>query len=136
MQRVSKLEAASSQLDWAIRLLLDHDAPVAAITLAGAAEEVLGRSLGDEAVFKVLMESIPGKLGVDPKIYSQQHLNRARNWLKHWGSEEPEHAEIDLYEEAVSLILRALANYIPQSGGLSKEAERFCSWLPSYFQSS
>lgn len=136
MQRVSKLEAASSQLNWAIRLLLDHDAPVAAITLAGAAEEVLGRSLGDKAVFKVLMESMPSKLCVEPKVYSQQHLNRARNWLKHWGSEESAHTEMDLHEEAVSQILRALANYIPLSEGLSSEAQRFFSWLPGYFQST
>ncbi|MFM7294634.1 MAG: hypothetical protein ACKO1K_07475 [Burkholderiales bacterium] len=34
---------AEHQLDCAIRLLLDHNDPISAITLAGAAEEILGK---------------------------------------------------------------------------------------------
>lgn len=67
MPNISNFEVASDQLDWAIRLLTDRDAPVSAIALAGTAEEVLGRALGDEAFFKILMESVRQKLGVDSK---------------------------------------------------------------------
>ena len=38
---VTKIDAAVDQLDWAIRLFLDHKAYVPAITLAGAAEEIV-----------------------------------------------------------------------------------------------
>ena len=34
---LSKIDAAADQLDWSIRLFLDHQAYVPAITLAGAA---------------------------------------------------------------------------------------------------
>jgi hypothetical protein len=37
---VSKIDAAVHQLDWAIKLFFDSEAYVAAITLAGAAEEI------------------------------------------------------------------------------------------------
>ncbi|ACV26038.1 hypothetical protein [Kangiella koreensis] len=136
MQNVSKLEVAEEQLDWAIRLLLDHNAPAPAITLAGAAEELFGRPLKAEAAFRIVMETVPKKLHMDPKTYSQKHLNYTRNWLKHWGDKEDGHADIDLYAEAVTLILRALANYIPNTKALSNEALRFTKWLPKYFQSA
>jgi hypothetical protein len=41
----TKIDVAVDQLDWAIRLFLDHRAYVPAITLAGAAEEILGKPL-------------------------------------------------------------------------------------------
>jgi hypothetical protein len=40
---LSKIDAAVDQIDWAIRLFLDHQAYLPAITLAGAAEEILGK---------------------------------------------------------------------------------------------
>jgi len=40
---LTKIDAAVEQLDWAIRLFLDQKAYVPAITLAGAAEEILGK---------------------------------------------------------------------------------------------
>jgi hypothetical protein len=43
----SEVEAAIEQLDWAIRLFLDHKAYVAAIPLAAAAEKILGKAVGD-----------------------------------------------------------------------------------------
>ena len=51
---ISKIDAAVDQLDWAIRLFLDHHAYVPAITLAGAAEEILGKTVGADATFETL----------------------------------------------------------------------------------
>jgi hypothetical protein len=44
---LSKIDAAVEQLVWAIRLFLDRQAYLPAITLAGAAEEILGQAVGD-----------------------------------------------------------------------------------------
>jgi hypothetical protein len=44
---LSKIDAAVEQLDWAIKLFLDRQAYLPAITLAGDAEEILGRAIGD-----------------------------------------------------------------------------------------
>lgn len=52
--QVGKIDAAADQLDWSIKLFLDHKAYVPAITLAGAAEEIIGQTLGSEAAFSIL----------------------------------------------------------------------------------
>ena len=51
---VTKIDVALDQLDWAIKLFLDHKAYVPAITLAGAAEEVIREPLADNSAFKKL----------------------------------------------------------------------------------
>ncbi len=57
---LSKIDAAVDQLDWAIRLFLDHKAYVPAITLAGAADEILGQAVGSRAAFDVLKKICGG----------------------------------------------------------------------------
>jgi hypothetical protein len=67
---LSKIDAAVEQLDWAIRLFLDHQAYLPAITLAGAAEEILGQAVGDRAAFAQLMTTFGGRLDISEKIIS------------------------------------------------------------------
>jgi hypothetical protein len=81
---VSKIEAAVDQLDWSIRLFLDHCAFIPAITLAGAAEEIIGQTLGEQSAFGLLKSRIAARTGLTEKAITQLHLNRARNWAKHW----------------------------------------------------
>ena len=56
--RVGKIDAAVDQLDWAIKLFLDHKAYVPAITLAGAAEKIIGEAVSSESAFQKLKESL------------------------------------------------------------------------------
>ena len=51
---LNRIDAAVDQLDWAIRLFIDHSAFAAAITLAGAAEEILGRAAASRSAFEQL----------------------------------------------------------------------------------
>ena len=92
---LSKIDAAAEQLDWAIRLFLDHQAYLPAITLAGAAEEILGQAVGDRAAFAQLKTVFAGRFDISEKIISQQHLNKARNWLRHW-DQRTDHEKICL----------------------------------------
>ncbi|MCD9031773.1 hypothetical protein LDO32_08560 [Luteimonas sp. Y-2-2-4F] len=134
---IGKLEAASHQLDWAIRLLIDHDAPLPAITLAGAAEEILGQALGDQSAHKELIRAFAVEYNLDPKIISQQHLNKARNWLKHWApSDEPAYEQFELGEEAMQGIIRGLSNMLSYNQSLPAEGPRFIDWIraqPEYW---
>jgi hypothetical protein len=59
---LTKIEAAVEQLDWAIRLFLDHKTYVPAITRAGAADEVLGQAVGNRAAFEVLKKKFAAEL--------------------------------------------------------------------------
>jgi len=127
---VGKVEAASHQLDWAIRLLIDYDAPIPAITLAGAAEEILGKALGNISAHEKLVQTFTSSHELDRNIVSQQHLNKARNWLKHWTStSEPEYETFDLLNEAVQGIARGLSNLAAYKRSLPSEGPRFIEWL-------
>lgn len=127
---LSKIDAAVEQLDWAIRLFLDHQAYLPAITLAGAAEEILGQAVGDPAAFAQLKTAFSSRLGVSEKIIGQQYLNKARNWLKHWDLRtEQEDGRLELDEETIQYIVRALTNLAIYDGSQPSEGPRFWSWM-------
>jgi hypothetical protein len=129
MQTVGKIEAASHQLDWAIRLLIDHDAPMPAITLAGAAEEILGRGLTNSA-HEALIREFSESHDINRRDLSQQYLNKARNWLKHWDhGSEPEYATFDLVQEAVQGIARGISNMSSYNQSIPSEGPRFLEWI-------
>lgn len=129
---LSKLDAAVDQLDWAIRLFLDNKAYVPAITLAGAAEEILGEMLGGDSAFGQLKQRIAATSGLPEKVVSQLHLNRSKNWLKHWqGLRDEETIDIELETEAIQYIVRAVANLVGHDRSMPSEGPRFFSWLCS-----
>lgn len=127
---LSKIDAAVDQLDWSIRLFLDHHAFVPAITLAGAAEEIIGEILRDQSVFSLVKKKLAADLDLPEKVISQAHMNRARNWLKHWKEmEDEETISVDLEGEAIQYIVRALVNLILHDHSLPSEGPRFFKWL-------
>jgi len=127
---VTKIDAAVDQLDWAIRLFLDHKAYVPAITLAGAAEEILGEAVSKDAAFHILKERLFEKTGIEQKIISQEHLNKVKNWLKHWKEmKDEESIEIELETEAIQYLVRAITNLVTHDNSLTSETPRFYMWL-------
>lgn len=127
---LSKLDAAVDQLAWAIRLFLDNKAYVPAITLAGAAEEILGEMLGGGSAFAQLKQRIASMSGLPEKVVTQLHLNRGRNWLKHWqGLRDEETIDLELETEAIQYIVRAVANLVGHDRSLPNEGPRFFIWL-------
>jgi hypothetical protein len=130
---VNKINAAVDQLDWAIRLFLDHSAYVPAITLAGAAEEIIGETLEESSAFRQIKQSLESEYDLPGQMISQQHLNKAKNWLKHWkGMKDEETIEIELETEAIQYIIRAITNLLSHDHSLSSEAPRFLEWLQTH----
>lgn len=127
---ITKIDAAVDQLDWAIRLFLDHKAYVSAITLAGAAEELIGETLGDDSAFRQLQGKLAKEYGFDPRMVSQAHLNKAKNWLKHWKNcKDNDCIDIELETEAMQYIIRAISNLVSHDRSLTSESPRFLKWL-------
>jgi hypothetical protein len=126
--RISKSEAAISQLDWAIRLFLDFEAFVPAITLAGAAEDLLGGPLGGNSMFSILRGRLADEFSLSPATVSQEHLNNVRNWVKHW-DKEPKTAEFELRTEALQLLVRATSNFLEHDLLPSEQIARFVEWV-------
>lgn len=88
--KLMKLEVAVHQLDVAIRLFLEGDY-LSSLTLAGAAEEILGR-LSEKAGLPVAIKEIANfhRSDIDPAIPASKQdktvadiLNKARNAAKH-----------------------------------------------------
>lgn len=115
---MTKQELALSQLNVAVRLYLQDEEYPAAITLAGAAEEILGKlamSMGHVPSFKrkvrdlcEMFQAIWGR-EANEKDFADLR-NRARNELKHIGNGDP--ITLDFEREAVALLTRAFENHI------------------------
>jgi viroplasmin and RNaseH domain-containing protein len=127
---LTKIDAAVDQLDWAIRLFLDYRAYVAAITLAAAAEEILGKPLAEHAAANVLKKKFASEYSLAEKAITQNYLNKAKNWLKHWNElVDDEKITLELDTEAIQYIVRALANLMLHDGSGPSEGPRFAKWL-------
>ena len=129
---LEKVTVAVNHLDWAMRLILDHAAFDVALTLAGAAEEVLG-SLVPNSMFEEVTANLTQHSGLTRRVVTQDHLNRMRNWLKHNNSGTNEIVDAELEVEAISMIFRALGNLAQYDRSLPSEAPRFCEWLTRHY---
>ena len=114
--KLTKFEVAEKQLAKAIELFCTNE-PLPAITLAGAAEEILGKLVKNGGGVNALEEEVKDRCDLyqpvfgrpaDPKVFSEL-MNNPRNELKHRMSGNP--LEINLEEEAVNLIQRAIDNF-------------------------
>lgn len=128
---VSARKIAEQQLLAAIRVWRDGDY-ISAITLAGAAEEILGkrlRGLGREPSLDNLKSAVvelSRLLGIDdPKAaqHAADSLNRTKNDLKHYAGYEE--LQFDPLQESIDLIERAIANYRMLTGLLHDDMAQF-----------
>ena len=124
---------ALRQLETALRLYFEGEDYYSVITLAGAAEEILGKLLicrGDEnslsalkraaaAVHEVFLSQTPK----DSEI--SERANAARNAMKHWSPDKPKVIEFDVREEAKDMLNRATDNYYDLTGSFSPLMTRF-----------
>jgi len=112
----NKTQIAIQQLEDAIELFLDKQSYESTTTLAGAAEEILGKELVAQEKTNVLewqwtMQETIHRLfddGLDNKKDFNDESNRVKNALKHYTEDNlsPE----DLMEGAIKMIIRANEN--------------------------
>ncbi|MCZ4311884.1 hypothetical protein O4H66_00565 [Comamonadaceae bacterium G21597-S1] len=122
---------AQHQLLSAIQLWHSADY-LSALTLAGAADEILGkrlRKLGLESSFdqlKSLVVTLARSAGeTDPNIDKLvgELLNDTRNALKHYAGDEA--IEIDIRDDCTEMLERAISNYHQLTGAMLDEAISF-----------
>ena len=114
---MEKFDIAKEQLLESIRLYIEGRSIISALTLAGAAEEILGKLVknqgGNNALkLKVIDLCELHELCFGEKPDSKKYLtlrNAARNEAKHLCTGAK--IEFDIDEEASSLIYRAIQNY-------------------------
>lgn len=128
-----KVDIARSQLETAIRLFFYGGDHYAVLTLAGAADEILGqilKALGKEPAlhsfarsYSLIIDALYGKRLEEGKL--RKKMNAARNEVKHFDSFEEMTIAFDAREEAVCMISRAVENYKELHLPCSDEVERF-----------
>lgn len=127
---VHKIEVAIKQLETAIDLFVDKADYVSAITLAGAAEEILGalvkrkgaRPAVDELCTSLISKYVPT---ADPCHIRNEYLNKPRNSLKHANRTNEDTLEIEVEPEAISMIARALSNLLTLNRSVPYNVEKF-----------
>jgi len=120
-ETLNNLDIAVRQLDRAISLFFDEEDYISSLTLAGAAEEILGKILNHEmSSSHSLDEVIKGALrlndvptgGHEEKKAKKEIANIAnffKNRLKHYNAESDLTFSVDFY--AAEIIDRAIENY-------------------------
>ncbi len=120
-ETLSNLEIAKRQLERAISLFFDEQDFVSSLTLAGAAEEILGKILKIEMQEPHAMDELingslklngislgdPGKKQAKKDIANT--LNHFKNQLKHYNEHDSMTFSVDYF--AVEIIERAIHNY-------------------------
>lgn len=131
--RVTAEQIAEAHLLAAIRMWKERNY-IPAVTLAGAAEEILGkrlRKLGREPSFDNLKAAIVtlakrfGDKQPNTDKLVADLMNQTKNELKHYAGDE--WLEFDLEEDAYELIERAISNYMMLTGNALPEMATFWS---------
>ena len=117
-QTFTKFEIAEAQLNRALDLYMSSEDLISSITLAGAAEEILGKLVIANGGESALDEKVNQLCEMHKFVFSETPAprdyvnlrNKARNELKH--IVDGEKIDLDLEKEAVNMIRRAKANYL------------------------
>lgn len=129
-----RIEIAKAHLHRAIVLFIEEKDFINAITLAAAAEEVLGKFASEANLTPAmdqLTDSLHSKLSgsIDKRKLRNDYLNRTKNSLKHFDRGNDTIVEIEPEEEAISMIVRAATNLLLVEGQLTEHAEIFYSYI-------
>lgn len=139
--KLTKFEVAKIQLVKAIELFCSQES-LPAITLAGAAEEILGKLVKKGGGTNALEEEIKDQCELyqtvfgcsgEPREFATL-MNNSRNELKHLMSGNQ--LEFNLEEEAVNLIQRAIDNFQKLEPGPNTVFQQFdvkaAAWYRRY----
>jgi len=136
MTSITKLEAARIQLDGAIQHFF-NDEHVCCVTLAGAAEDILGSLLkikGNESAFEFLHEWYQKEYTVEvtKRDFSREIANPDRNWLKH--ADEDANTELDITNKnSIMMLMRAVPCYHNLAGEHSEEMKKFHKYITTNY---
>lgn len=114
-----KLDVACEQLETALRLFFEGRELFSVITLAGAAEEILGAHLKVEGKPTALDELVKGAVRISAALSGAPSTpkdirtvaNRPRNASKHMDGQSDSTLQVYLKRDAADLLNRAVDNY-------------------------
>ena len=143
-QSITKRRIAEIQLHRAVQLLEDEADPISALTLAGAAEEILGKMVERKGLktafddwcefdrsfwdFAIARAKQSGKVVTPPNDKTlKQNVNATRNQLKLNCGGKNVRVEAMFRYDAEDMILRAIRNYMRLYDRLPRD-QRVIDW--------
>ena len=135
--RISKVDAAIIQLHRAITLFRDEGDIVCSITLAGAAEEILGLLLRRKKSYPSATDQLRAMLKQwNPTLSNRtidEEIHGVRNALKHARHAQETHVSTDQYD-AAEIIMRACLNYLALERRYTPEMADFSVWFGKEYE--
>lgn len=139
MPKYNRVALAIEQLHVAIDLFLKNTSEASALTLAGAADEILARKatrLGKKQTVEIKHEVVSKLLqrigrSSKPLALLRKEENAVRNLLKHLDPDDEENFEGHLGGEAVRKIASACSNYERCGLPLTEKMAEFRGWYLS-----
>lgn len=112
---MTKNEIARIQLERAMLIFTADDDMVSALTLAGAAEEILGKQVlpnAKDEILNFIEKRNVSKGDIFDRKAHGNNMNYPRNSLKHLRVGDRSDLQFDFTDEATALIDRAITNYV------------------------
>ena len=93
--KIKKLDVAVNHLQMAIDLFLNNQDLLCVLTLAGAAEEIIGQyaiRANEKSMIDLLCTSLKDKYSIEmaDNSFKWEYLNKARNTVKHFNKNDSE----------------------------------------------
>jgi hypothetical protein len=132
-----RIDLAKEQLDVALELFLSQRSLVSALTLAGAAEEILGKELSRLSEECTLQHEYSMIAPVQELLHRRRYSwkdfidekNRVRNAAKHMGNASELSVYADLEDQALRMLVRACDNYRRLALNPTPRMEEFDAWF-------
>jgi len=136
-QAYRRIKLAEEQLDVALELFLSKRSLVSALTLAGAAEEILGQALKFRGKRTTLefehsaIEQVETFLRRQPFLWKDfiNEKNRVRNAAKHMREQSEAEVIADLEDEALWMLVRACDNHKRLDLDSTSRIAEFDNWF-------
>jgi hypothetical protein len=134
--KIGKFDIAVLQLNRAIKLFLEEKEFCSVITLAGAAEEILGKlseRIGKKSALSQGNTELSKKWGISESDINDKYTNRIKNNLKHAGNPSEDNLIIDQEMESIQYILRGITNYNLLRNGIMQQHIEFLNFIKTNF---
>lgn len=132
--KIKKLDIALNHLQMAIDMFLKNQDLLCILTLAGAADDILGQYAtitGEKTMLDLLCSSLKKEhsINMTDKTFKWEYLNKAKNSVKHFKENSAEIIELDPELEALSMLIRAIGNLYSRDKTATYNTPALMEWI-------
>lgn len=132
--KIKKLDIALNHLQMAIDMFLKNQDLLCILTLAGAADDILGQyatRTGEKTMLDLLCSSLKKEhsINMTDKTFKWEYLNKAKNSVKHFNENSAEIIELDPELEALSMLIRAIGNLYSHDKTATYNTPALMEWI-------